>query len=315
MCHYFGIPPKTLQNWRKTGMQDKRKGSARHVAFRLSEEEQELFYQQSISPRFRGSTVEQIVATLAEEGCFIASSSTLYRILRKRNALQHRQNTKKPRASRAPEKVTIFAKNQVWTWDITWMKTEVDGLYKYAYTIMDLFDRSIVGWSIEDKESDVHSSKLFSRVMRDLKVLPQIVHADNGHPMKGVTLAVFLDSLHISRSYSRPRQSNDNAHIESYHKTLKYSVGYPSRFTSLEHCRSWYAEFVHWYNTEHQHSGLGYVTPHQMRTGEAIQIHARRNETIALARQNNPLRWRTSKIRVYQKDEIKFDYRPIKKAV
>ena len=121
------------------------------------------------------------------------------------------------------------------------MKADVRSLFYYAYTIIDLFDRSVVGWSIEKDESDEHSTRLFTRVVRELKVLPQIVHADNGHPMRGVTLATFLDKLMISRCYSRPRCSNDNAFIESYHKTLKYTVGYPHVFTSVVHARSWYA--------------------------------------------------------------------------
>jgi transposase InsO family protein len=121
----------------------------------------------------------------------------------------------------------------VYSWDITSLKTDVRGLFYYAYTVIDLYDRSVGGWSIEENESAEHSSRLFARVVRDLKVLPQIVHADNGHPMRGVTLSVFPDNLMISCSYSRPRCSNDNAFIESYHKTLKYTGGYPEVFTSI----------------------------------------------------------------------------------
>ena len=107
--------------------------------------------------------------------------------------------------------------------------------------IIDLFDRSLVGWTIEDNESYEHAARLFRRIIRDLDVVPQIVHGDNGHPMRGATLAAFLDKLLVSRSYSRPRCSNDNAFIESWHKTLKHTVGYPKLFTSLDHARCWYA--------------------------------------------------------------------------
>ena len=126
---------------------------------------------------------------------------------------------------------------QVWSWDITWLKSDIAGLFFYAYTIIDLYDRSIVGWTIEETESEEYARRLFMRVMRDLKVCPLIIHADNGNPMRGVTLAVFLDSLNISRSYSRPRCSNDNAFIESWHKTLKYTVGYPKFFTGIIRAR------------------------------------------------------------------------------
>jgi putative transposase len=199
----------------------------------------------------------------------------------------------------------------VWSWDITWLKADVAGLFWYAYTIIDLFDRTIVGWTIETSESEEHAQRLFSRVIRDMGVCPDIVHADNGNPMRGMTLAVFLDSLAVTRSYSRPRCSNDNAFIESWHKTLKYSVGYPRYFESLSYARRWYADFVDWYNTEHLHSGLGYVTPLQRRSGAAQGIYNKRNQTIAEARLSNPLRWRLSKTMRYCALPVKAFYRSL----
>jgi len=313
-CSFLGITRRTIQNWRSQGYRDKRKGSHRYVPRRLSKEEQDAFYEQATNSRFKDSTPEQIVAILSQEGNYIASASTLYRILRARKANAHRQQTKKPVASLSSRYITVTAPNQVWVWDITWLKTDVRGQFKYGYTIMDLYDRSIVGWSIEDNESDEHSKRLFERIIRDLKVVPQIVHADNGHPMRGVTLAVFLDSLFISRSYSRPRCSNDNAAMESWHKTLKYTVGYPEFFTSLGHARTWYADFVHWYNNEHLHSGLDYVTPMQVRTGEALALYSKRNNTLALAHATHPDRWIKNKVRVYSLPSVKAFYRPINKA-
>ena len=311
---FLGITIRSIQNWRKYGLVDRRKGSSRHVAHRLTSEEEQEFYQTANSKRFCDMTPAQIVAILATEGTYFASESTLYRILRKRKALEHRRQSKKPRATRPSYTYSVSAPDQVYSWDITWLKADVRGIFYYAYTIIDLYDRSVVGWSIEENESDAHSSRLFARVIRDLKVLPQIVHADNGHPMRGVTLSVFLDDLMISRSYSRPRCSNDNAFIESYHKTLKYTVGYPGVFTSIDGARSWYANFVHWYNTDHLHSGLGYVTPHQKRFGEAEVIHAARNQTIANARKKNPLRWRQNRTYSYQSKPVSFVYRPLIQA-
>lgn len=188
------------------------------------------------------------------------------------------------------------------------------GIFLYAYTVIDLYDRTIVGWAIQTTESEEHAKHLFQRIMRDLGVCPKIVHADNGNPMRGVTLAVFLDSLAVTRSYSRPRCSNDNAFIESWHKTLKYSVGYPDRFASLELARAWYADFIHWYNTEHLHSGIGYVTPNQRRTGAADLIYERRNQTLHDARLRNPLRWRMSKTMAYGALPVLAIYRPLGKA-
>lgn len=314
VCDYLELNRKTIQNWRILGTVDKRKGSVRYVAHRLTEEEQQTFYEVANSKRFADCTSEQIIAKLAEEGTYYGSSSTLYRILRKRKALHHRVDTKKPVKNSRTVPINITAPGQVWAWDITWLKTDVVGIFKYAYTIIDLFDRTIVGWTIENCESDEHARKLFERVIRYTNSVPIFIHADNGGPMKGVSLGAFLDSLCVTRSYSRPRCSDDNAFIESWHKTLKHTVGYPEFFTSLLHARTWYADFVHWYNNEHQHSALGYVTPNQRRTGEAIQIYAKRNQTILAAKLKNPLRWRTKKVRVYGALPVSIVLRPLKKT-
>jgi len=314
VCVYLELNRKTIQNWRAQGTVDKRKGSARYVTHRLTEDEQQAFYDAANSPEFADCTPEQIVAKLAEEGIYHGSSSTLYRILRKRNALQHRANSRKPVKNSRAIPVFVTGPNQVWAWDITWLKTDVAGLFKYGYNIIDLYDRTIVGWAIEDTESDEHARRLFERVIRNHMVIPEFIHADNGGPMRGVTLGAFLDSLCVTRSFSRPRCSNDNAFIESWHKTLKHTVGYPSFFTSLEHARTWYADFVHWYNNGHQHSALGYVTPQQRRTGEADIIYAKRNQTLIAAKLKNPLRWRTGIVRQYDALPVSIMCRPLRKA-
>jgi len=293
---------------------DKRKGSVRQVEHRLSSEEETDFYQEATSARFKDLTPEQIVATLAYEDNYIASESTLYRLLRKKEALRHRQESKKPCETRLHIPLVVTGPNQVWSWDITWLLTAVKGMYKYAYSIIDLFDRSIVGWSVEDYESDAHATKLFAQVCRDQRVVPKIVHADNGNAMRGVSLAAFLDGLMVSRSYSRPRVSNDNAFIESWHKTLKYTVGYPKFFQSLEHARQWFADFVHWYNNNHLHSALGYVTPTQRRSGEAEEIYQKRDVGLQAAKARNPGRWRQGKTKVWSSDPVTFGYRPLAKS-
>jgi len=314
-CAHLDLNRKTIQSWRKPdGATDKRKGSARFVAHRLTAEEEDAFYKVANSERFMDATPEQIVAILAGECTYYASSSTLYRILRKRKAMQHRQETKKPVKNAKAISTLVTGPNQVWAWDVTWLKTDVAGLFKYGYNIIDLFDRTLVGWSVEDTESDDHARTLFERVIRYHKVVPKIIHADNGGPMRGVSLGCFLDSLFVTRSYSRPRCSNDNAFIESWHKTLKHTVGYPAFFTSLEHARTWYANFVAWYNYKHLHSSLGYVTPNQRRTGEAIEIYRKRNQTILDAKLKNPLRWRTGKVRYYDALPVSMSCRPLSKA-
>ena len=315
-CGFLGITARTIQNWRSKGLRDKRKGSSHPTSrLALTPEEWDALFEEATSKRFTDHTPEQIVATLAQEGVYIASVSSIYRVLRRRNALAHRRESRKPNATRDGTQITVTGPNQVWAWDITWLKTPVRGIFLYAYTVIDLYDRTIVGWCIETYESDELSMLLFARITRDMKVVPTIVQADNGHPMRGMTLAVFLDSLFISRSYSRPRCSNDNAFIESWHKTLKYSVGYPKMFETIEAARIWYADFVHWYNNSHQHSGLAYVTPMQARTGEAEELFSERNETILAARERNPLRWSTDRTRKYELPVVKTTYRPLKVEV
>jgi len=311
-CGFLGLTVRTIQNWRSKGLRDKRKGSSHPTSrLALTLEEWDALFEMANSKRFADHTPEQIVATLAQEGIYIASTSSMYRVLRRRKAMAHRRESRKPSASKESTQITVIKPNQVWAWDITWLKTPVRGIFLYAYTVIDLFDRSIVGWCIETYESDELSMLLFARITRDMKVVPAIVHADNGHPMRGMTLAVFLDSLMISRSYSRPRCSNDNAFIESWHKTLKYSVGYPKMFENVKVARIWYADFIHWYNNSHQHSGLAYITPMQARTGEADELFAERNKTIQEAREKNPLRWISDKTRTYELPVVKTTYRPV----
>lgn len=291
-------------------MRDQRKGSERHVRNRLTEVERQAFYEEANTARFADKAPEQIVAILAQEGRYFGSPSTLYRILREKSALEHRRESKKPRASASPTMIEITAKNQVWAWDITWIKTDVEGLFFYAYTIIDLYDRTIVGWTIETTESDQHAMNLFRRIIRETGVCPQIIHADNGNAMRGMTLACFLDKLQISRSHSRPRCSNDNAFIESFFKTLKYTVGYPKMFTSLDHARIWFADFVSWYNHSHLHSGLAYVTPNQMRSGEAELLFKIRNSVLREAMERNPRRWIKGVARTYKPLLVRIPYRP-----
>jgi len=284
------------------------------VQHRLSAEEEQQFYDLANQQKFADRKPEEVVAILLSEGTYLASVSTLYRILRKRNALKHRQETKKPIASAGPLTMAVTAPNQVWAWDITWLKTEVRGIFVYAYTIIDVYDRRIVGWCIEAEESEELAKALFERILRDYKIRPKFIHADNGNPMRGSTLAVFLETLGITRSHSRPRVSNDNAFIEAWHKTLKYTVGYPGAFTSLEHARTWFAAFVDNYNNRHLHSGLDYVTPIQAHTGEAQKIYQRRNQTLHAARIANPNRWTTGRIRTYRHPAVKSYCRPFPKA-
>jgi transposase InsO family protein len=298
-CDLVGISIRTLQRWRCDGLEDRRKGSEKHTPRKLPPEVVEAVYKTANEDRFADQTPEQVVATLAAEATYLASASTVYRVLRARNAVNRRQDSKTPVVSKQPEERVATAPNQVWTWDITWLTTEVKGIWFYAYVIMDLFDRSVVGWSIHDSEDGEHARELFERACRDQRAKPTFVHSDNGAPMKATTLVNFLYANKILPTTNRPRVSNDNPFSESLFKTVKYRAGYPRTFKNLMAAMTWFAGFVDWYNTKHLHSALAYLTPEQCRTGKAAAILERRNQTLATARAEHPLRWGSRKAKVY----------------
>ena len=242
----------------------------------------------------------EIYNSLLDKGIYLASSRTFYRILKEFNAIYHRTEDRKGNSKKKPDELKATAPNQVWMWDITWVKTDVRGIYYYAYVIEDLYDRSIVGWMIFDSESDVHAAELFDATCRKENCHPDFVHSDNGEPMKGITLCAFYYQLGIIPSFSRPRVSDDNPYIESFFKTTKYHAGYPKCFHSLKESREWFSNFIHWYNYEHKHSSLQYVTPMEKRKGKHIGIFENRNSVLEKAKLNHPERWGSRNTKRYE---------------
>lgn len=304
-CQLVGITARTLQNWHKDGVVDKRKGSEKHVVRKLSQKERQKIIEICTSERFKDMNPYEIVAILAQESNYIASESTMYRVLRAHNMIHQRSNDKPRQKSRKPPQVVATGPNQVFTWDITWLHTVVQGIFLYAYVIIDIFDRSIVGWEIHDREDEQLARDLFHRLSKRLDISGAHLHSDNGNPMKGLSLMALLYTLGVSNSFSRPRVSDDNPFIESFFKTLKYSLKYPGRFQNIAEAREWMAEFIDWYNTEHLHSSIGYVTPQQRRSGEDIKIFKTRNKTMDAARKQFPERWGNRPVRTWiSKDTV-----------
>jgi putative transposase len=296
-CEVVGISLRTLQRWKDGALQDQRKGSKKRVVRKLSPEMKEEIIEQCTAPRFRDLNPYEIVALLLNEGQYFASVRTFYRVLNERDMLHHRSNLRaRSRHAKPPERIAR-ASDQVYTWDITYMARTIKGLFFYAYVITDIFDKSIVGWAVHEEESGSHSRDLFDRTLQGKKVKLKALHADNGGPMKGITLMALLRELKVDVSHSRPRTSNDNPFIESLFKTMKYRVNYPGRFEDLSDARLWMAEFVYWYNTEHLHSTIGYVTPEQMRNGQAEAIFEQRNSTMRQAQIRYPERWGTRSVK------------------
>ena len=236
---------------------------------------------------------KQIVPALADEKVYLASESTIYRLLREHNQLEHR-SAKRPARSARPREHRATAPNQVWSWDITYLPACIRGTFYYLYMILDVFSRKIVGFAVYDREDQALSAALMDRTCQREGIRKEqlTLHSDNGGPMKGATMLAMLQELGVAPSFSRPSVSNDNPFSESAFGTMKYRPNYPRRrFGSIEEAQRWVEGFVDWYNNTHLHSGIGFVTPSQRHEGEDTQILIQRRAVYEQARQRHPERW------------------------
>ena len=308
-CQIVGLSPRTVQRYRQDGpiKPDGRKAAAvgRVPANRLSNEEREEVLTTANQPRYAHLPPSQIVPALADEGRYLASESTFYRVLREEKQLAHRGRVNAPTRKR-PEPFQATAPNQLWSWDITYLSTTVKGIYLYLYLIMDVYSRKIVGWEIYAEESAEHAGNIFRKahLREGIADNALVLHSDNGSPMKGATMLGTLQQLGVTPSFSRPSVSNDNPYSESLFKTLKYRPCFPENpFASLEEARIWVAEFQQWYNEEHRHSAITFVTPGQRHRGEDVAILAQRKALYAKAKTAYPERW-SGKSRNWDRLEI-----------
>lgn len=234
-----------------------------------------------------------MVASLADTGIYMASESSIYRILRENKLLAHRGRSKKPSYEK-PMELIAKKPNEIWSWDITYLKGPVRGEFFYLYMFIDIFSRKIVGWDVHNCESMENSSQLVRRIcMRENIQENQLhLHADNGGSMKGATMLVTLQKLGVVPSFSRPSVSNDNPYSESLFKTLKYCPEYPlDGFIDIKTAKIWVEKFVNWYNNIHKHSGIKFVTPSEKHSGLDIEILEKRKLVYKKAQEKNPNRW------------------------
>jgi len=292
-CLRVGISERTYQRWQQTP-EDRRPTAARPVPKnKLSAEEEQQVLAICHEPRFASLPPAKIVPTLADEGRYIASESTFYRVMRRNGEVTHRGRQHPPK-SKPLSTWKATAANQVWSWDITWLKSLTAGHWFYLYLIEDVFSRKIVGYEVHLVESGDYAAELLKRTVLSERCWqePLVLHADNGAPMKSQKLREKLVELKITESHSRPRVSNDNAHVESLFRTLKYVPAWPEKgFATLEEARAWVETFVGWYNEEHLHSGIRYVRPGQRHRGEDSQLLAQRKSVYEAAKMQNPHRW------------------------
>jgi len=259
---------------------------------RLSDAEREHILAVCHSERFCDASVREIYATLLDEGIYLASVASIYRILAEAGETRERRRQATHPARVKPELVAT-GPGQVWSWDISKLKGPTKGVYYQLYVILDIYSRSIVGWRIEDHESSELAKELMDEAITNEGVDPNqlTIHADNGASMASHGVAEFLANLGVQKSHSRPHTSNDNPFSEAQFKTLKYRGDFPERFGSLEEARSFFAKFFNWYQYEHHHVGLGLMTPADVHEGYAEVITERRAEVLREAYENHPERF------------------------
>lgn len=301
----LGIDRGTLRRWRKrggclvSGGEDRRCGPKTSPPNKLSDAERREVLRVANSKEFRDQSPKQIVPKLADEGRYIASESTFYRLLREQNLQNHRGRARAP-SSRAPSECRATGPNQVWSWDITYLRTPVAGCFLYLYLALDVWSRKIVAAEVHDREDTELASQMFqSAVERErAEGVDLVVHSDNGSPMKGATLKATFERLGILASYSRPRVSDDNPFSEALFRTVKYWPEYPKKpFQHLSEARAWTQRFVHWYHHEHLHSSIGFVSPLDRHTFHDVAVLSRRKAVYAAAKQRHPARWGSRPIR------------------
>ena len=292
-CDVLGIHKRTFERWRKFPDGDQRKGPLTEPKNKLSVEERKEVIHICNSQEFMDKPPSQIVPTLADKGEYVASESSFYRILKAENLNVHRGKSKAP-TRKKPDELIANGPNEVYSWDITFLKTEVTGIFLYLYLVMDIYSRKIVGYAVHEHQSSEHAADLIERVCRVEGVEKDqlSLHSDNGGPMKGATMLATLQRLGIMPSFSRPSVSDDNPYSEALFKTTKYCPMYPSKpFESIDHALSWVKRFVYWYNEEHFHSGIKFVTPSSRHKGEDRKILENRNKVYENAKRNKPERW------------------------
>jgi putative transposase len=244
------------------------------------------------SPDFVDKAPATVYHELLDEGTYLCSTSTMYRILRAHGEVKERRRQATHPARTKPELIAT-GPNVCWSWDITKLHGPAKWSYFYLYVIIDIYSRYVVGWLIAERESAALAEKLLAdtivkqRIDRDTLT----IHADNGSSMASKPVAFLLADLGVTKSHSRPHTSNDNPYSEAHFRTLKYRPDFPDRFGSIADARAFCRRFFGWYNTEHRHSGIAWHTPHNVHHGHAEQVRGVRADVLAAAYARNPERF------------------------
>jgi putative transposase len=291
-CRVLGASVATV--YRRRRPPEPRPGRPRPTPARaLSDVEREAVLAELHSERFVDSSPAQAYATLLDEGQYLASERTMYRLLAARHGgvRERRDQLTHPAYSR-PE-LLAERPNELWSWDISKLKGPVKWTYFYLHVILDVFSRYAVGWTVQHRENGELGKALIEQATEQQQVGRGVltVHADRGGPMRGKPVAFLLADLGLTRSHSRPYTSTDNPYSEAHFKTLKYRPEFPERFDDIEHARDHCRRFFHCYNHQHRHSGIGLMTPAAVHYGQAEKLHAARARVLEAAYARNPERF------------------------
>lgn len=287
-CEAFGVAPASYYRWRRPAEPTRPRSSPRA----LSAEERQDVLDTLHEPRFVDAAPAEVWATLLDEGRYLCSERTMYRILAANQEVRERRNQLRHPSYAAPE-LLARRPNELWSWDITKLKGPAKWIYYYLYVILDVFSRYVVGWMVAERESAALAERLIEQTCERQEIAPGelTLHADRGPSMRAKDLALKLADLGITKTHSRPYTATDNPFSESQFKTLKYRPEFPDRFGCLPDARRFCVDFFGWYNTEHRHSGLAMLTPHDVHYGLAEQRLAERAVVLAAAYAAHPERF------------------------
>lgn len=293
ICAEIGIPKSSYYYWKGKAKQDKKVKSNYTPTWSLSLEEKEMILSIMNSESYYDKSPAHIYYSWLDSGAYLCSIRTMYRILEENNQSKERRQIIQHKKYEKPE-LLAQTSNEVWSWDITKLKGPAKWTYYYLYVIIDIFSRYVIGWHIAYREESriarelIYQSLLKQEIGRDQLT----IHADRGASMRSKPVAFLLSDLGVTKSHSRPYQSNDNPYSEAQFKTLKYSPLFPDRFDSIESSRDFCRKFFTWYNKEHYHSGIGYYTPESVHYGYCHEIYDNRYEILRDAYASNPERFR-----------------------
>lgn len=290
-CQALGLSRATLYRHGRPKPEPKPRQKRRSPR-QLSEEERQQVVEVLHQPQFVDQPPGEIVAKLLSEGVYLASVRTFYRILASLGENSERRALRTHPATQKPS-VTATAPDQVWTWDITKLAGPVAGVFYFAYVIIDLYSRYVVGWLLAEKENAQLATQLIRDTiqLRGVEASQLVIHSDRGSPMTSGSMAQLCAKMGVTQSFSRPRVSNDNPFSESQFKTMKYQPDYPERFGSPMHSRGWLEEFFDWHNNGHHHAGLSMFTPGDVYEGRVLEIARRRQTALDAAYAAHPERF------------------------